>query len=94
LGYRRSRGDQFPNTSLLRLEGVHDRRATDFYLGKHVAYLYRAKTKKWGTKVRVVWGKVTRPHGNNGVVRAKFQRNLAPKTMGATARVMLYPSRV
>src|SRR5205809_4045560 len=34
-----------------------------FYLGKKVAYVYRAQKEKRGTKIRVIWGKVTRPHG-------------------------------
>jgi large subunit ribosomal protein L35Ae len=34
-----------------------------FYLGKKVAYVYRGQKEIRGTKIRVIWGKVTRPHG-------------------------------
>ncbi len=34
-----------------------------FYLGKKVAFVYRAQREVRGTKIRVIWGKVTRPHG-------------------------------
>ena len=34
-----------------------------FYLGKKAAYVYRASREVRGTKFRVIWGKVTRPHG-------------------------------
>jgi ribosomal protein L35AE/L33A len=63
----------------LLLQGVEDTAATDFYLGKRLAYIYKVKAAKAGSKYRVIWGKVCRSHGTNGVVRAKFRTNLPPK---------------
>lgn len=34
-----------------------------FYLGKKVAFVYKGQKEIRGTKIRVIWGKVTRPHG-------------------------------
>lgn len=86
----------------MKIEGVETREDTQFYLGKRVAFVYRAKTvqkkpsnpNEHGSKVRVVWGKIFNAHGNSGVVRARFKRNLNPRYMGATARVMLFPSNI
>jgi len=79
---------------LVQIEGVGDTKAANFYLGKKVAFVYRAQREVRGSKIRVIWGKITRTHGNSGVVRAQFRRNLPPKSFGASVRIMLYPSSI
>ncbi|KAJ5797644.1 uncharacterized protein N7503_006940 [Penicillium pulvis] len=79
LSYQRAKHTTNPNTSLVKIEGVEDSKAAQFYLGKKVAFVYRAKREVRGSNIRVIWGKVTRPHGNSGVVRAKFRNNLPPR---------------
>lgn len=88
LGYERSKRNQNPNVSLIKLEGVQTTQDAQFYLGKRVAYVYRAKTVKNGSKLRVIWGRIARTHGTNGVVKARFRNNLPPKSFGASVRVV------
>ncbi|CAL9757173.1 unnamed protein product, partial [Musa acuminata subsp. burmannicoides] len=81
LGYKRSKSNQYENTSLVQIEGVNTKEEVAWYCGKRMAYIYKAKTKTKGTRYRCIWGKVCRPHGNSGVIRAKFKANLPPKSM-------------
>eukprot|EP00386_Alphamonas_edax_P013372 GDKI01041305.1.p2 GENE.GDKI01041305.1~~GDKI01041305.1.p2 ORF type:complete len:122 (+),score=24.47 GDKI01041305.1:23-367(+) len=94
LGYKRGFTNTYHHTALLSLDGVNDKDGSKFYLGKKVAYIYKAQKAVAGSKFRVVWGKVMRPHGTNGVVRAKFTTNLPSTSIGSSVRVMLYPSNV
>ena len=104
LGYKRSLRNQYENVALLRLEGVNRLSDTPYYIGKKCVYVYRAskkttvpavrgRTAKKLNNVRAVWGKICRPHGNSGVVRARFTTNLPASAIGQRIRVMLYPSR-
>lgn len=99
LGYKRNRRNQHEQQSRLQIEGVQDRKSTAYYIGKRVAYMYKAPTAKLNangemSKYRVIWGKIIAPHGGSGVVRAKFRTNLPPTSIGKRVRVMLYPSTI
>ncbi|KAH9790373.1 60S ribosomal protein L35a-1 [Citrus sinensis] len=78
----RSKSNQYPNTSLIHIEGVNTKEEVSWYCGKQwIALLLHL-------------GQVPRPHGNSGVVRAKFKSNLPPKSMGDRVRVVMYPGNI
>ncbi|VDN89896.1 unnamed protein product [Brugia pahangi] len=93
VGYKRSQRNQHEHTSLLKLEGVYNKQDAQWYVGKRVLYVYKAHKKtrvhgKTPSRVRAIWGRITRVHGNAGTVKAKFRRNLPPQAMGKRVRVV------
>merc|ERR1711924_559379 len=46
------------HTNLIKIQGVDDTKDVQFYLGKRICYIYRAKTLKKESKFRTMWGKV------------------------------------
>merc|ERR1719389_372394 len=69
-GFRRALTNQKSHTSLIKIQGVDDTKDLEFYLGKRVMYMYRAKTEKDGSRFRVIWGKVCGSHGTSGTAGA------------------------
>merc|ERR1712178_282557 len=79
LSYRRSIDVLHTQQSLVKIENVNDRKSLRPYHGKRVAYIYKALNEVNKTKHRVMWGKVMRAHGSNGVALCKFRKNLPPR---------------
>ena len=97
MSFRRGAHTQQENQAIVKVEGVGSKDDATWYLGKRVAYVYRAKRAQnaFGhkTNYRTIEGKIINTHGSNGAVRAKFRHNLPVQALGAPLRVMLYPNR-
>jgi len=94
VGYKRSLSNQYSQQALISIDGVKSAEESSFYWGKRVAYIYRAQRLVKGSHYRVIWGRIASPHGNNGIVKAKFRTNLPPRALGAVLRVFLFPSKI
>ena len=66
--FRRGRKTIHERHFLIEIEGVNDRKSTEKYIGKSV---------EWKSPSgKIIKGKIASAHGNNGVVRAIFEKGL------------------
>ena len=93
MGYKRGQRTQHEGQTLVKIQGCQDRDSSKWYHGKRVAFVYRAKNAVTGRSHKCIWGKVISSHGNAGMVRVKFAKNLPPRAIGSALRVMLYPNK-
>ena len=93
MGFKRGQRTQKENTALVNIQGCQDRKSSSWYHGKRVAFVYKKNNPKTSLKYKCIWGKVIASHGQSGLVRAKFVKNLPPRAFGKSVRVMLYPIR-
>ncbi|KAM0675483.1 60S ribosomal protein L33B [Gurleya vavrai] len=81
ISHKRSQRRLYPKYALLRIEPVKTRDAALKYVGNCVEFVRNGKRNL---------GRVTRAHGNSGVIMARFKTNLAPQDVGKTVNVKLY----
>ncbi|NWF95343.1 MAG: 50S ribosomal protein L35ae [Candidatus Thorarchaeota archaeon] len=78
--YRRGKHLQHPNQVLIQFDGIETKEAAARLLGRGV---------KWVSETgREFLGRVLGPHGNSGVVRAKFRTNLPGQAIGTQVYLM------
>ena len=93
MGFKRGQRTQQEGQALINIKGCNDRASSKWYHGKRVAFIVKKKNAETGKNYKCTWGKIIQSHGNSGLVRAKFAKNLSPKFIGSTVRVMLYPNK-
>ena len=102
--YRRGLGKQNNQQAILRVDNVNSKDDAAFYTGKRCCYVYHGyKAKRcvrWNqaparrSNTRAIWGRVTKPHGGSGALRAKFSTGIPGSALGRRVRVYLYPSTI
>jgi len=88
--FRRNKRNINPAQALLKIDGVQSKEEAEFYVGKKVAAPQKGKDKSLPPNM----GTITQVHGNSGIVRAKFARNLPPVFLGQQVQVFLFPSTI
>jgi large subunit ribosomal protein L35Ae len=74
ISFRQGRHTQKTNQLLLSVKDVDSRAAASRFIGKKV--LWKTASGK------LISGKVASPHGNNGVLRARFSRGISGEVLG------------
>ncbi len=80
VNYRRGRHTQTTNQVLLELEGIDNRASASGMIGKRVVWTTPSKKE--------IYGKITQPHGNSGIVRARFSKGLPGEAIGTEVRIL------
>eukprot|EP00357_Protocruzia_adherens_P008924 CAMPEP_0115029266 /NCGR_PEP_ID=MMETSP0216-20121206/36876_1 /TAXON_ID=223996 /ORGANISM="Protocruzia adherens, Strain Boccale" /LENGTH=86 /DNA_ID=CAMNT_0002405773 /DNA_START=49 /DNA_END=305 /DNA_ORIENTATION=- len=56
-GFKTSKRNQYENQAFVKIQGVQERTDAQHYMGKRVAYIYKAEREIQGSKFRVRWGR-------------------------------------
>lgn len=91
ISFKRSQRTVHPRYALLKMDNVTTKEQAEAYIGRAVElYIPKTKVQLSGYKERIVTGYIHRVHGNSGIVRARFEKNLSPSFIGSYVYVQLY----
>jgi len=79
LSYRGGRKTRRGNQMLIEVEAADSKTKASAYIGRRVVW----KTPSG----KLIYGKITHPHGNKGVLRARFAKGLPGEALGKKATV-------
>ncbi len=80
VNYRRGRHTQRTNQAIIEVEGVTDRASASRFIGKRL--VWRTPSGK------EIYGKIIKPHGNKGNLRARFSRGLPGIALGTKVEIL------
>lgn len=80
--FRRGRKIFTPRHFLLEIEGVDNREKAAKLVGKSASW------KSSGKEPKTITGKISSAHGNNGVVRAIFEKGLPGQSIGTEVEIL------
>lgn len=80
VNFRRGGHTQKTNQFLLEIENVDTRAKASQFIGKRVVWESPSGRK--------IFGKITSPHGNKGILRARFSRGLPGTAIGTKVKVL------
>jgi len=80
--FRRGRKTFTPRHFLLEIEGVETREKATKLVGKTASW------KSPGKNEKLITGKISSAHGNNGVLRAIFEKGLPGQSIGTEVEIL------
>ncbi len=82
VNFRRGRHTQHNNQLILQVDSIDSKDKTKSLIGKHVIWVSVGKNKK------EINGIIKSSHGNNGAVKACFDRGIPGQALGTKIKVL------
>ena len=80
VNYRMGRHNQYNNQMILQVPGIDSLEKAKHFVGKKVLWLSPAKKELTGI--------IKRTHGNNGALRAVFEKGLPGQSLGTKIQIL------